>query len=101
MHASCTGQIVIFTNYPSSNAPLCLWPSFLSQAARAILLIILAGRKRRVGQNHTYTCIYGVHKAFQAGESPYMQSFTVCIHGSGQPYNKQQTVHTARLYTLN
>ena len=40
----------------------------------------------RVGQNHIFVRIYGVHTVFLAGESPYIRSYTVCIYGSGQPY---------------
>ena len=39
----------------------------------------------RVGQNHTFIGIYGVHAIFLAGKSPYTQSQTVQIYGSGQP----------------
>jgi hypothetical protein len=42
---------------------------------------------RRVGQNHTFIGIYGVHTVFLAWKSPYILSYTVCIYGSGQPYN--------------
>jgi len=41
----------------------------------------------RVGPDHTFIGIYGVYTVFMAGTSPYMQSYTVCIYGSGQPYN--------------
>ena len=40
----------------------------------------------RVGQNHTLISIYGIYTVFLAGKSPYIQSYTVCIYGSGQPY---------------
>jgi len=40
----------------------------------------------RVGQNHIFIRIYGVHTVFLAGKSPYIWSYTVCIYGSGQPY---------------
>jgi hypothetical protein len=40
----------------------------------------------RVGQNHKLRGIYGVHTVFLAGKSPYIQSDTVQIYGSGQPY---------------
>ena len=33
----------------------------------------------RVGQNHTFIGIYGVHTVFLAGKSPYIRSFTVQI----------------------
>jgi len=39
-------------------------------------------RIRRVGQEHY---IYGVHAKYLAGKPPSIQSFTVYIHGSGQP----------------
>jgi hypothetical protein len=39
----------------------------------------------RVGQNHTFVGIYGVHTVFLAGKSPYIRSYTVQIYGSGQP----------------
>jgi len=39
----------------------------------------------RVGQNYTFTGLYSVHKVFVTGKSPYIRSYTVCIHGSGQP----------------
>ena len=39
----------------------------------------------RVGQNHTYICIYGVDTVISAGKVPYIQSTTVYINGSGQP----------------
>jgi len=38
----------------------------------------------RVGQNHTFICIYGVHTVLLAGKSPYIRSYTVQIYGSGQ-----------------
>jgi hypothetical protein len=41
--------------------------------------------KRRVGQNHTFIGIYGVHMVFLAGKSPYIRSYMVQIFGSGQP----------------
>ena len=40
----------------------------------------------RLGQNHIFIRIYGVHTVLLAGKSPYIQSYTVCIYGSGQPY---------------
>ena len=40
----------------------------------------------RVGQNHIFIRIYGVHTVFLAGNSPYIRSYTVQIYGSGQPY---------------
>jgi len=40
----------------------------------------------RVGQNHTFIGIYGVHTVFLAGKSPYIRSYAVQIYGSGQPY---------------
>ena len=40
-----------------------------------------------VGQNHTYIRIYGVYTVFLAGRLPYIQSYTVHIYGSGQPYS--------------
>ena len=43
------------------------------------------GRKGRVGQNHTFVGIYGVHMVFVAGKSPYIRLFTVQIYGSGLP----------------
>jgi hypothetical protein len=36
---------------------------------------------------HTFIRIYSVHTLFLAGKSPYIRSYTVCIYGSGQPYN--------------
>jgi hypothetical protein len=39
----------------------------------------------RVGQNHTFLGIYGVHAVFLAGKSPCIRSYTVQIYGSGQP----------------
>jgi len=44
----------------------------------------------RVGQNHTFIGIYGVHTVFLAGILLYIQSYTVQIYGSGQP----RTWHT-------
>ena len=41
---------------------------------------------RRVGQNHAFIGVYGVHTVFIAGKSPYARSYTVQIYGSGQPY---------------
>ena len=41
----------------------------------------------RVGQNHTFIGIYGVHTVSLAGKSPYIRSNTVQIYGSGQPYS--------------
>jgi hypothetical protein len=41
---------------------------------------------RRVGQNHTFLGMYGVHTVFLAGKSPYIQSYTVQIYSYGQPY---------------
>jgi len=38
----------------------------------------------RVGQNHTFLGIYGVHTVFLAGKSPYIRSYTVQIYGSDQ-----------------
>jgi len=40
----------------------------------------------RVGQNHALIGIYGVHTVFLAGTSPNIQTYTVQIYGSGQPY---------------
>jgi len=31
----------------------------------------------RVGQNHTFIGIYGVHTVFSAGKSPYVRSYTM------------------------
>jgi hypothetical protein len=39
----------------------------------------------RVGQNHTFIGIYGVHTVFLAGKSPNSRSYMVQIYGSGQP----------------
>ena len=39
----------------------------------------------RVGQDHTFIGIYGVHAVFLAGKSPYIRSYTVQTYGSGQP----------------
>ena len=39
--------------------------------------------------------IYGVHTVFLAGKSPYKRSYTVCIHGSGQPYTQTKRPHRA------
>jgi len=41
----------------------------------------------RVGQNHTFIGIYGVHTESLAGKSLYIRSYTVQIYGSGQPYS--------------
>ena len=41
----------------------------------------------KVGQNHTFVRIYGVHTVLLAGKLPYIRSHTVCIYGSGQPYS--------------
>jgi len=41
----------------------------------------------RVGHNHTYIRIYDVYTVFLAGKLPYIRSYTVYIHGSGQPYS--------------
>jgi len=40
----------------------------------------------RVGQNHIFICIYGVHTVFIAKKSPYIRSCTVFIYSYGQPY---------------
>ena len=40
----------------------------------------------RVGQNHTFIGIYGVHTVLLAGKSPYIRSFSVQIYASGQAY---------------
>jgi len=40
----------------------------------------------KVGQNHTFIGIYGVHTVFLAGKPPYIRSYMVQIYGSGQPY---------------
>ena len=40
----------------------------------------------RVGQIHTYIRIYSVCTVMWAGKSPYIRSYTVYIHSSGQPY---------------
>ena len=34
---------------------------------------------RRVGQNHMFIRIYGVHTVFLAGKSPYIRPYTVYI----------------------
>jgi hypothetical protein len=47
---------------------------------------ILIAHMHRVGQNHTFIGIYGVHTAFLAGKSPYIRSYTVQIYGSDQSY---------------
>jgi len=36
----------------------------------------------RVGQDHIFVRIYGVHTVFLAGKLPYTRSYTVQIHGS-------------------
>jgi hypothetical protein len=41
----------------------------------------------KVGHNHTHVRIYGVYMVFLIGELPYIRSYTVYIHGSGQPYS--------------
>ena len=46
----------------------------------------------RVGQNHTFIGIYGVHTVFLAGKSPYIRSYTACTYGSGQPYTYDLSV---------
>jgi len=38
----------------------------------------------RVGQNHTFIGIYGVHAVFLAGTLPYIRSYTVQVYSSGQ-----------------
>ena len=40
----------------------------------------------RVGPNHTFLGINGVRTVLLAGNSPYIRSYTVQIHGSGQTY---------------
>jgi hypothetical protein len=40
----------------------------------------------RVGQNHTFISIYGVHTVFLAEKLPYIRSYTVQIYGYGQLY---------------
>jgi hypothetical protein len=40
----------------------------------------------RVGQNHTFSGIYGVHTVFLAGKSPYIRPYTVYMYDSGQAY---------------
>ena len=52
----------------------------------ACMLCALTSHISRVGQNHIFIRIYGVHTVFLAGKSPYIQSYTVQIYGSGQPY---------------
>ena len=47
----------------------------------------------RVGQNHTFIGIYGVHTEFLAGKSSYIRSYTVHIYGSGQPYTGSIGIH--------
>jgi len=37
----------------------------------------------RVGQNHTFIGMHGVHTVFLAGVSPNIRSYTVQIYGSG------------------
>ena len=34
-----------------------------------------------------YVYIYGVNKVVLAGNSPYLRSYTMYIHGHGQPYS--------------
>ena len=55
--------------------------------SKSILLYLsdLEGNMGRIGQNHTFIGIYGVHTVFLAGKSPYTWSLTVQIYGSGQP----------------
>jgi hypothetical protein len=40
----------------------------------------------RVGQNHTFIGIYGVHTVFLARKSPYIRSYTLQMYGPGQPW---------------
>ena len=40
---------------------------------------------RRVGQNHTFIGIHGIHAVFLAGKSPNIRSYAVHIYGSDQP----------------
>jgi hypothetical protein len=53
----------------------------------------------RVGQNHTFIGIYGVHTVLLAGKSPYIRSYTVQIYGSGQPYTCSSFSHTSSIKT--
>jgi hypothetical protein len=43
------------------------------------------------GRNHIYIYIYiRLYMAFLAGKSPNIRSYTACIHGSGQLYQRQR-----------
>ena len=56
----------------------------------------------RVGQNHIFIRIHGVHTVFLAEKSPYIRSYTEEIYGSGQPYLYTDTnfIHTHTCNTL-
>ena len=60
----------------------------------------LAWHMTKVGQKHTFICLYGVHAVFLAGKSPYIRSYTVYIYGSGQPYTWHPTrnVHNISVF---
>jgi hypothetical protein len=68
-----------------SYAFLPVSPSGLRFLVQVIVLWKLATVMCRAGQNHTLIGIHGVHTAILAGKSPYIRSYTVQIHGSGQP----------------
>ena len=51
----------------------------------------------RVGENHIFIRIYGVHTVFLAGKSPYIRSHTVCIYGSAKLYTQPHFLLTPAL----
>ena len=70
------------------NWTISLWPAATLHMSMSHLL----SHTHRVNQNHPYT--YGVHTVFLAGKSSNIRSYTVYIHGSGQPYTHPSPLHT-------
>ena len=79
---SSTCSACLFYTYSFKHLECLPLYSFRTCSGASLLALYIG----RVGQNHTFIGIYGVHTVFLAGKSPYIRSYTVQIYGSGQPY---------------
>ena len=78
----CSSPQPVSTRAPARTHSFALFMSIALFVSFA-LFMSFALFIQRVGQNHMY--IYVVYTVLLAGKSPKMQSYTVYIHGSGQP----------------
>ena len=53
---------------------------------------------RRVGHNHIYMYVYGVHAVISEGKSPNIRSYTVYIYGVYALFFRKETTKYTVLY---